>query len=336
MIGFGVTYDMWGPPFSGVPLQEHYATMLDQVAYVDERGWDMVSFNEHHGARDGYLPSPLIAATAAAARTERIALRPLLLLPLYDVVKLAEDLAVADLISGGRLCPVFGAGYRAEEFAMFGRSIEERRRTVDRAVQTLRSAWTGEPFEHDGRTLRITPRPVQRPGIPIVLGGNSAAAARAAARGADGFYPTDAKWWAVYRGECERLGREAAGGPPPRVGPMFLHVAEDPERDLRAMAPYMLNAINQYREWAFPNERAMGDEIPAQFAVTDEDDLRRSDHYMIVTPDECVDLICGLPDGMVIIRPMWGGYDPKLGWSSLRLLDERVVPAVRATRGTAG
>jgi hypothetical protein len=116
---------------------------------------------------------------------------------------------------------------------------------------------------------------------------------------------------------------------------MFLHVADDPERDLRVLTPYMLCAINQYRSWQFPNSGAMG-EIPAQFAVTSEEDLRRSAHYRIVTPDECVDLVCALPsDGVVIIRPMWGGFSPGLGWSSLRLINDQVIPRVRERLGSS-
>jgi len=335
MPAFGITYDMWCPPFADTPPAAQYAAMLDQIEYVDEHGWAMVSFNEHHRSKDGYLPSPLIATAAVAARTRQIALRPLLLLPFYETLKLAEDLAVVDLISGGRLAPVFGAGYRAEEFEMFDKDLADRRSTIDEAVQALRTAWTGEPFEYRGRTVQIMPRPAQRPAIPIFLGGSSKAAARAAARLADGFYPTEARWWEVYREELEKLGRSIEGGPPARGGPMFLHVSEDPDRDWPLITPYLLNAIHQYREWTFPNMKAMG-KVPPQFSVESEEDLRASNHYVIVTPDECVDLLAPLgAGGLVTIRPGWGGYSPELGWSCLRLLVENVIPRLDALEAQA-
>nr|WP_232292102.1 LLM class flavin-dependent oxidoreductase [Frankia sp. QA3] len=107
-----------------------------------------------------------------------------IVLPLYDVLRAAEDLAVLDVISDGRLEVVVGAGYRPAEYAMFGRSFAGRGSQVEDAVPLLRRAWSGEPFDHRGTTVRVTPVPVHQPGPPVLLGGSSPAAARRAARGA--------------------------------------------------------------------------------------------------------------------------------------------------------
>ncbi len=319
-----LTYDMWGPAFASTALQDQYAAMLEQCEYADRSGFDAISFNEHHGTADGYIPAPLIATAAAAARTRKVALSPLLLLPLYDVLRLAEELAVVDLVSGGRLEPVLGAGYRPEEFAMFGRDLKDRRRLVDEGVRVLRQAWTGEPFEFRGSLVRITPRPARRPAPPILLGGSSNAAARAAAQIADGFYPVAPVFWQPYREECLRLGKPDPG-PAPQRGPMFVHITRDPERDWRLLTPYLLNAIGQYRTWT------RNGPVPAQFAIQDESGLRASPAYRVVTPDQAVQLIAGLgANGLLVMRPMWGGYDPELGWSSLKLLVEEVLPILRA------
>ena len=131
---------------SGRALVNNALIPLSSIPFADD-GFDCVGFGEHHGAEDGYLPSPIAMAGAIAGRTKRILIRPnVLLAPLYDPVKLAEDLAVLQLLSGGRLEVVIGAGYRPSEFQMFGRRREDRKELYMRAFEGLRKAWTGEPF----------------------------------------------------------------------------------------------------------------------------------------------------------------------------------------------
>lgn len=143
-------YDMRAAPF-GCSHDELYLAMLEQVRWADRMGFDSVTFSEHHGSDDGYLPSPVVAAAAAAGVTARISIMiSALILPLYDTVRLAEDLAVLDLISGGRLELVIGAGYRAEEYAMHARSFAGRFDAIEEGVDRLRRGWSGEPMIVDG------------------------------------------------------------------------------------------------------------------------------------------------------------------------------------------
>ncbi len=94
----------------GRPHAELYAAMIEQVRWADTHGFDSIAFSEHHGADDGYLPSPLVAAAVAAGATSRARIMvSALLLPLYDVIRVAEDMAVLDLASGGRVDLVIGA-----------------------------------------------------------------------------------------------------------------------------------------------------------------------------------------------------------------------------------
>lgn len=318
-----LTYDMWTPDFANVSLAQHYEQMLAQAEYADAHGFEAVCFNEHHGSDGGYNPCPLIATTAVAARTSRITLRPLLLVPLRDPVRLAEELAVVDHISGGgRFEPVFGAGYRPEEFAMFGKSLANRRASIDGAVQFMRQAWTGEWFEYEGRPVRVTPRPPGK-GPKILMGGASKVAARAAARYADGFYPVSPAFWPEYRDACLALGKPDPGGHGRRA-PMYVHVSRDPDATWRAIAPYIVAAVAEYRSWTLENMP-----VPPQFRVRNEEELRASGQYLVLTPDEAVDLLESLgPDAQFQVRPQWGGYDPDLGWESLRLLVEEVLPRV--------
>jgi len=115
---FAISFDLRAPDF-GAPARELYAAALDQCEWADSLGFDVIGIAEHHATDDGYLPSPLLFAAAAAARTRRIALRPsVLLAPLYDPVKLAEDAAVVQILSQGRLWLGLGSGYRPAEFAI--------------------------------------------------------------------------------------------------------------------------------------------------------------------------------------------------------------------------
>lgn len=118
-------HDMRAAPF-GAPHTDLYKTALDQSAWAEEVGFDVVVTREHH-CGDGYIPSPLIFASAVAGRTSRIRIRVLVaLLPLYDPIRMAEDLAVLDLLSEGRADAVLAVGYRRYEYGLFGVDFDAR------------------------------------------------------------------------------------------------------------------------------------------------------------------------------------------------------------------
>lgn len=98
---FTLRFDMRAPA-QGAPAVELYAAATEMCAWAEGRGCPAAVLCEHHGSDDGYLPSPLMPASAIAARTERLALSPVVILPLYDPVRLAEEMAVLDIISNGR------------------------------------------------------------------------------------------------------------------------------------------------------------------------------------------------------------------------------------------
>jgi alkanesulfonate monooxygenase SsuD/methylene tetrahydromethanopterin reductase-like flavin-dependent oxidoreductase (luciferase family) len=321
-----VAYDFFSPPASPAPLRAHYTAMLEQAEYADRHGFDAIYFTEHHGVVDNYLPSPLIAAAAVAGRTQRARLRTVLLVPFYDPIKLAEDIAVVDLLSGGRADPVFGAGYVDAEFEMFGKDMRDRRRTVDSTVAFLRRAWTEDDVELDGRRVRVTPKPVQQPHPPITLAGMSGTAARAAARLGDDFLGPE-PFRDVYREACVALGK-----PDPGPGPVhapFIHVTQEPERDWPLVAPFLLTAIGHYLEWT-TRSAPSGRPPSARWEIRSQEELRASRSYRVVTPDECIDLIAALGDDVLVrLQPGWGGYSPELAWSSLELFVTRVLPTLR-------
>ncbi|MFG2039811.1 LLM class flavin-dependent oxidoreductase [Dactylosporangium sp. NPDC048998] len=328
MVDLGLVYDLRLPGADAQARARQYRTMLEQAAWADRHGFSRMAVREHHGADDGYLPSPLVAAGGVAAVTSTMTiLLQALVVTLHDPVRLAEDLAVLDLMSAGRLVVVAAGGYADDEFAMFGVSAADRPRLVGRAVRVLRQAWTAEPFELDGRWVRVTPRPFRSPGPPLLLGGASEAAARRAARVADGFLPVRNRHYGAYQRAVADLGRTPPG-PLPQAGPPFVYVAEDPERAWSRIAPYCLHESNAYGALA---RRSGVDTGYAEHATTGS--LRASGAYPVLTPDEAVVLCEELgPGGQLTIPPLVGGMDPDLSWESLQLLADQVIPRVALTR----
>ena len=321
MTMLGLRYDLRAPAFAGVTHAELYAACLDQCAWAEARGFDVVALSEHHGVDDGYMSAPVTLAAAIAGRTRRLQINiAAVLVPLHDPVRLAEQLAVVQLVSGGRLSLVAGMGYRDEEFTMAGVERRQRGRLLDEYVHVLRQAWTGEPFEWRGRTVRVTPAP---PSPPMVLiGGSTEKAARRAARLQAGFFPAiaDAALAAAYEEECARFGFTGFVVMP--GGPGFVHVTEDPERDWGRIAPHALYDAQTYAAWQPAGQRSQVHE-----AATTLDELKRSGVYRVVTPDECVAL--AEEYGRVLLHPLMGGLSPALGWASLELFERAVLPRLR-------
>lgn len=187
-VRFGLAYDFRNPERWKRPWAEVFAGMLDQIEYADTLGYDSIWVTEHHFAEDGYTPAPLTLLAAIAARTKRVRLSTdILIMPLYNAVHLAEEVATIDIISGGRMMLGMGMGYRDEEFEAFGQTRRQRVRRTEEGVDVLRGAWGDEPFSYEGRyyhlrDLVVTPKPVQRPHPPLWLATASEPAARRAAR----------------------------------------------------------------------------------------------------------------------------------------------------------
>lgn len=322
---FFLHYDFRAPAI-GPPAADLYAAALEQCAWGERVGFDEVVISSHHGCEDDYGPAPIVAATAIAARTRRLRIAPVVALPLYDPIHLAEEVAVLDLLAGGRIELVVGAGYRPSEFAMFGGSMGERARRMDEAIPALRAAWSGEPFEYRGRRVLVRPRPAQPGGPKLCYAGYSPPAARRAARLADAFMPmpgSDAE--PIYLETCRALGREPVLKR--RIAWMFLFVTEDPERAWARLAPHLLHVANSYARWM-----SEAGTTPVYTPVSDVASLRATGTFRIATPEACVELVEGVDD--VIVDPLFGGIPPGLAEESLELIANRVLPALRG-RGAA-
>lgn len=190
------------PPWDDRDHVQLYADTLELAALADDAGFASFWLAEHHGAADGYNSALLPFLSAVAARTHRIEVgTAVLLAPFHDPLRVAEDAAVVDNISGGRLNLGLGLGWAPEEYRMFGVPQARRGKRLDEFVQVLRLAWTQDRFSFDGEffaydDVSITPKParvrasgIELPHPPIFLGGNADAALRRAARLGDGYFP---------------------------------------------------------------------------------------------------------------------------------------------------
>lgn len=174
-LDFGLIFAFRKPDFGGESFIEIYRKHLDLCVAAEELGYDTVWLTEHHFVPDGYSPSLLPIAGAIAARTRRIRIGTfVLLLPLHNPLRVAEDAATVDLISNGRLELGLGQGYRVDEFAGFNIPRKERGARLEEGAEIIRRAWTEDSFSFEGRFNRLTnvtlsPRPAQRPHPPLWL-----------------------------------------------------------------------------------------------------------------------------------------------------------------------
>ncbi|OEJ24804.1 luciferase [Streptomyces agglomeratus] len=296
-----------------------YRAALEMAAYADDRGIGTVQTEEHHGAANGWIPSPFVFAGSVLGATRRITVTVSAVIgPLYEPLRLAEDIAVLDLIGKGRLVTVAGIGYRPEEYEQLGVDWGRRGRLQDEVLETLLLAWTGEPFPYRGRTVRVTPRPYSRPHPPLLVGGSSRAAARRAARFGLPFFPSAhlPELEAYYHERRAEFGTDGFCMMPAAETPL-LHVAEDPDRTWAEYGEYFLHEAQTYASWQSKDITSA-----VRSRATGVEELRAEGVYRVVTPDECV----GLAAGSLVLHPLCGGMPVDEGWRSLHLFAENVLP----------
>lgn len=322
-----VMFDMRAPGF-GTPTAELYAAALDMAAFADEAGVMSVNLMEHHASEDGYLPQPFVMGGGVAARTKRCRISlGAVILPLHDPVKIAEQIAVLDLMSNGRLQVIFGAGYVAEEFAAFGVSLKDRGRLLNEGIDVILRALHGERFQApDGRTVFVRPLPVQKPENILIVGGGVEASAKRAAKFGLGISPLRPDLIDIYDAECRSLGRE----PGPKFSPAGLsnvHLTRDPEATWAQVLPHLKHVITEYAKWA---EAEPNSNSPFRGLLTNDEALKRCGMFNVMTPEELVERAPSAVSefGSISLMPLLGGLAPKAGWESLELL-KTVLPKLQ-------
>jgi alkanesulfonate monooxygenase SsuD/methylene tetrahydromethanopterin reductase-like flavin-dependent oxidoreductase (luciferase family) len=331
----GTIIGFQNPPRWRIDWPSLYEQGLGFAVAAEEAGLDEVWLTEHHFADDGYCPALLPVAGAIAARTTRIRIgTKVLLMPFHDPIRLAEDVAVVDIISGGRLDIGIAAGYRHEEFAAFGIDRGERAARTREGIDVLELALSGDPFSYRGRfhayeSVQVTPPPVQRP-VPIWVGGRSEKPLqRAAAAGrhlqlADFDPELCAADVATYASALAAAGRDLADHEVAAVASVF--VDEDTERARALAAPHLHYQQAQYQRWF----AAAGDRT-TDMPVTDG---TLPPGCLAGTPDEVLHAIAAVHDRVRFTHfSFWAllpGMDAGLARRSLELFAERVMPPLKA------
>lgn len=327
-----LTFDLRHPPQFGTDGPHLYAAALDIIEWADAHGFRRVTLGEHHQSEDGYLPAPLIFAAAIGGRTNRIRVQTSVLLgPLYNPVRLAEEIAVADLCLQGRLDPAVASGYVEADFEAFGADYPNRGAAMEELVPFLRQAWTGEPFEYRGRTIRVTPKPYQDP-MRIYMGGGTRKTIERAARLADGWIaPGGGDSWEIYREVSRQLGKPDPG-PYPTSGPMFLWVTtDDKEKTLERLMPHIRHQIDGYGQWT-------GQDAGTGASPYSDRDLSGAlegrGNFQIMDPEEAIAFGQSLGRrGWMVFNPLMAGIEPAWAWEMLRVLEDRVFPYMDEVAG---
>ncbi len=307
-------------------MSARYQAFVEMAGYADEHELQAISLEEHHGAENGWSPSPLVMAGLVFGRTKHItATISALLVPLHDPLRIAEDIAVLDLASAGRLVVTGGIGYRPSEYEAHGKDWSKRGALQDEAIDAMLKAWTGEPFEYRGKTVQVTPRPFTQPHPVLMLGGSSKVAVRRAARFGLPYLPPAnlPELEAYYYEQCAECGTQGFCAMPAEHTTMT-HVAEDPERVWRDLGQHFLHEATTYASW-----QPAGQTSSVHSHATTVDELRAEGIYAVVTPAELVDrLTTEGPKATCALHPLVGGMPIDEGWRSLRLYVEEVLPAL--------
>ncbi|CCH31389.1 LLM class flavin-dependent oxidoreductase [Actinosynnema sp. NPDC047251] len=285
----GFLFDLRNPARWERPWADHYARSLELCEEADRCGAGGVWFSEHHLFADGYLPQPLTFAAAAAARTRNVRIGTAVALPaLRAPAQLAEEAAVVDLISGGRLELGVGAGYRAPEFALFGADPGRRFAETERVVREVRRLW-----EPGG----VTPRPLQDP-VPLWGGFYGPRGARLAGRLGMGLLHISAEVFRHYRVGLVEGGHDPATARVAGLLPVLL--ADDPDAAWHRVAPHLAHQQDTYRRGSV---EGTGRPVPPPVGIGPTRERRADGPWgalEVMTPEEAVERIHQRTEGLAV------------------------------------
>ncbi len=232
-------------------------------------------------------------------------------------------MTVLDIISNGRVSYILGLGYRPEEFEMYGVDWKRRGRIAEEKLRLLLKAKTGEPFEHEGRRIHVTPPPVTPGGPAVMWGGGSIAAAKRAGRYGLGFFAQSdqAGMLEAYEESCREHGHEPGMTQlPPSDAATTMFVADDVDQAWDEIGEYILHDVKMYGDWN------PGDETTASIshAQTVEELRATSPAHKIYSTDEAVEIVRN--GGMLMLMPLCGGIPPEIAWPYVKHVAEVVLP----------
>lgn len=323
---YSLRFDMRAPGTTAEQRADLYRAAVDMAAYADANGCMSIAISEHHASDDGYLPSPFpMAAAMAAVTTTAPIVVAAALLPLYDPIRLAEDMLVIDHLSRGRAMFVLALGYRPVEYEVHGVDYEQRARIADEKLEALLGALRGAA---GAATPRLTPAPFSADGPTIAWGGASKAAARRAGRNGVSFFAQGSP--PGLREAYEQAARDAGHEPgmcilPTPGAPLSTFVNDDLDAGWREAGPALLADAVPYFQW---NEAAGTTDVTVSLSrsQTVEELRQERGSHRVVTVAEAVDIVRTY--GMLSLHPLCGGLDPEVAWRYLRRVVDEVLPAV--------
>jgi hypothetical protein len=324
---FMMRFDLRVPGKTPGEIADQYQAAIEMARWADDKGCVGIALSEHHAAEDGYMPSPLVLASAIAAVTQHV---PIIvaasLLPMHDPVRLAEDMIVLDHISRGRVIFTLGIGYRPVEYELYGLDFRNRGAVADEKLATLldrlRQASEAQAMP------RVTPRPFT-PGRPRLAwgGGTKAAARRAGRNGLDFIAQTNTPGLAeAYAAAARDNGFEPGMClvPSPEMpGSVFVH--PDPDVGWKEVGPYLLTDAVAYAEWNTDTRHAT---VSLSKGKTIEELRAERGGHRVVNVEEAVALVRQW--GSLPLHPLCGGCPPELAWTYLRRVADGVIPALTA------
>jgi alkanesulfonate monooxygenase SsuD/methylene tetrahydromethanopterin reductase-like flavin-dependent oxidoreductase (luciferase family) len=283
----GIQVDMRNPVESSRSWPDHYAHWLDLLDEADRLGCDAVWLPEHHVFDDGYLAQPLSFAAAIAVRTRKMRIgTAVTLASIHPPAQLAEQAALVDILSNGRVELGLGVGYRLPEFEVYGADFERRFRSVRHCLAELPRLFESV----------ITPPPVQRP-VPLWLGTNTERGAREAGRRGAGLLSFNGKLLNAYLAGIEEAGKDRSSA---RMAAwMFAIVADDPDRAYDEVAPHFMYIVNSYRRHMV---QGTGKPPPPTLPVSAVRSFTSSmlPALEVLSPDQAVSRILDICDGLPV------------------------------------
>jgi alkanesulfonate monooxygenase SsuD/methylene tetrahydromethanopterin reductase-like flavin-dependent oxidoreductase (luciferase family) len=295
---------------------------LELAQWGESHGFTSVSVDEHHVTGHGWSCNPIMAAAMFLARTTTlIASVDCALGPLWNPVRLAEDIALVDNMSRGRLHTTVGLGYRTVEYDSLGVDFGRRGELMDGLVERMLSVWSGA--ESDAGVCMGT---WTRPHPPLYVGGGSRATARRAARfglplSLADHLPDVA---AYYRELCAEAGVKPFILMPGPVNRGMIFVHEDPDRAWAELGHHILWEAVTYGQWSTDHRSLM--HLPG---VQTLDEVKASGRYRFLTPEQLIAEVNEADDyGPLVMHPLVGGMPVDEAWKSVQLLAEKVLPAL--------
>lgn len=331
---FGLWYDFRNPPAWRRPYDQLYGEVFDQIVWGEQHGFDDIWLSEHHFIDDGYSPSLLPIAAAIAARTKKIRIgAAVILMPFHNPVRMAEDVATVDVISGGRFELGVGTGYKVEEFEGFAISSNEKGGRTNEGLEIMSRLWAGETLTFKGKyyevnNAKLTPEPIQKPRPPLWIGGFTPPAIRRAAKYGDGFIAPGLQpdVYQQLAGELQKRGKSPATTKL-ASGYFWLIPSTDPEKTWNEAADHVLYQVNNYAEWG---EKAGMTLLPH---VRDKAHLKELGLLNVVDVETCVKMIRDFATAVPLTHYFSWTLPPGLPtrWvqSHLELFANKVIPAFR-------